>query len=209
MGLDEDVSALKETVQELILRLRHTPPVGTILLLAADAAPLDGYLVCDGAEYDVAKPENERLRSLLAVLRNTYGGDGVNTFRVPELRGEFLRVLDRGRGVDTGRALGQGQEAWTAMPRMPFLVSPSGDHRHSIVESGLHRHGSVYVGTKKGLHGNVTANATPCPDETAAIPEGGVHTHDMLLSGPHVHSIVGGDPETRPRNMALVGYIRW
>ncbi|EPL59592.1 hypothetical protein B382_25497 [Stutzerimonas stutzeri B1SMN1] len=36
-------------------------------------------------------------------------GDGVATFRGPEGRGEFLRVLDDGRGIDTGRAGGSRQ----------------------------------------------------------------------------------------------------
>ncbi|MFJ3447731.1 phage tail protein [Pseudomonas sichuanensis] len=36
-------------------------------------------------------------------------GDGAATFRVPELRGEFLRALDEGRGVDAARAAGSRQ----------------------------------------------------------------------------------------------------
>lgn len=36
-------------------------------------------------------------------------GDGALTFRGPEGRGEFLRLLDEGRGVDPGRALGSSQ----------------------------------------------------------------------------------------------------
>jgi hypothetical protein len=36
-------------------------------------------------------------------------GDGALTFRGPENRGEFLRVLDEGRGVDTDRAMGAFQ----------------------------------------------------------------------------------------------------
>lgn len=36
-------------------------------------------------------------------------GDGAATFRGPEGRGEFLRVLDEGRGVDVGRAMGSFQ----------------------------------------------------------------------------------------------------
>ncbi|NUT73457.1 phage tail protein [Pseudomonas sp. C1C7] len=36
-------------------------------------------------------------------------GDGSLTFRGPENRGEFLRVLDEGRGVDSGRDMGSAQ----------------------------------------------------------------------------------------------------
>ncbi|WP_433767285.1 phage tail protein [Pseudomonas putida] len=36
-------------------------------------------------------------------------GDGALTFRGPEGRGEFLRVLDEGRGVDSGREPGSAQ----------------------------------------------------------------------------------------------------
>lgn len=38
-------------------------------------------------------------------------GDGVNTFRVPELRGEFLRANDDSRGVDTDRVSGTSQDS--------------------------------------------------------------------------------------------------
>lgn len=36
-------------------------------------------------------------------------GDGAATFRGPEGRGEFLRILDESRGVDVGRAAGSSQ----------------------------------------------------------------------------------------------------
>ncbi|MDR0703042.1 MAG: tail fiber protein [Azoarcus sp.] len=36
-------------------------------------------------------------------------GDGVSNFRAPDLRGEFLRGWDNGRGIDPGRALGSFQ----------------------------------------------------------------------------------------------------
>lgn len=37
-------------------------------------------------------------------------GDGVSTFRGPELRAEFMRVLDESRGVDTNRVAGSWQK---------------------------------------------------------------------------------------------------
>lgn len=39
-----------------------------------------------------------------------YGtGDGSTTFNVPDLRGEFIRGLDAGRGVDANRSIGSAQ----------------------------------------------------------------------------------------------------
>jgi len=44
---------------------------------------------------------------LFAAIGTRYGaGDGFNTFNVPDLRGEFIRGWDDGRGVDRNRALG-------------------------------------------------------------------------------------------------------
>lgn len=38
-------------------------------------------------------------------------GDGATTFRIPEVRGDFLRVLDEGRGADASRVAGSFQYA--------------------------------------------------------------------------------------------------
>ncbi len=65
-----------------------------------------GWLKCNGAAVS---------RSLYAALYNvigtTYGaGDGSTTFNLPDFRGEFLRGLDDGRGIDTGRTIGAFQQ---------------------------------------------------------------------------------------------------
>lgn len=82
-------------------------PIGNIISFMGNAAPQD-YLICDGAEYNIADYK------LLAqhILNefgsyNHFGGDGVNTFAVPDLRGEFLRgtgtaARDTGSGDDVG-----------------------------------------------------------------------------------------------------------
>jgi|GEM_PF-4975440 len=56
-------------------------------------------------------------RSVYSELYSKYGtrfgaGNGSTTFNVPDLRGEFIRGWDNGRGVDVGRELGsvQGDE---------------------------------------------------------------------------------------------------
>lgn len=77
---------------------------GTIAYLAhANAA--NGWLKCNGAAVS-----RTTYAALFSIIGTTYGtGDGSLTFNLPELRGEFIRVLDDGRGVDAGRTLGSGQ----------------------------------------------------------------------------------------------------
>ncbi|WP_308184982.1 phage tail protein [Neisseria polysaccharea] len=48
--------------------------------------------------------------ALFQSIGTTYGaGDGRTTFNLPDLRGEFIRGWDDGRGIDSRRALGSGQ----------------------------------------------------------------------------------------------------
>ncbi len=77
---------------------------GEVAFFATAAAPA-GWLICNGQTVSRAT-----YADLFAAVGELWGaGDGVSTFKVPDLRGEFLRGADLGRGVDTGRALGSSQ----------------------------------------------------------------------------------------------------
>ncbi len=77
-------------------------PAGTVQHFANTVAPL-GYLACTGQTVSVTQyPE------LFTAIGFTYGGSG-STFNVPDLRGEFIRGLDAGRGVDPARVIGSAQ----------------------------------------------------------------------------------------------------
>ncbi|WP_147819740.1 phage tail protein [Salidesulfovibrio onnuriiensis] len=79
-------------------------PVGTVNAIAGAAIP-DGWLECDGAEVS-----RTQYADLFGQIGTIYGvGDGSSTFNLPDLRGEFIRGLDNGRGVDASRALGSEQ----------------------------------------------------------------------------------------------------
>lgn len=81
-------------------------PVGTIIPMAQATVPF-GYLECNGAP--VSRISYSMLFSSIGTV---YGnGDGVNTFNVPDLRGEFVRGWDHGRAIDIGRALGSTQSS--------------------------------------------------------------------------------------------------
>lgn len=80
-------------------------PIGTIISYMGTTAPQD-YLICDGTTYNIA--DYKQLSDFFAAQfgsANFFGGDGVTTFKVPDLRGEFLR------GTGTNGHSGQGNGA--------------------------------------------------------------------------------------------------
>ncbi|MXO72865.1 phage tail protein [Alteraurantiacibacter buctensis] len=77
---------------------------GEIKTWPTNSAPA-GYLECSGAAVS-----RTTYSALFAVIGTTFGsGDGSTTFNLPNLRGEFVRGWDNGRGVDSGRAFGSAQ----------------------------------------------------------------------------------------------------
>lgn len=97
---------------------------GTVLPFAGSVAP-SGWLLCNGQA--ISRTTH---KPLFDVIGTIYGaGNGSTTFNVPDLRGEFIRGLDNGRGIDSGRILGSDQEATGVHNRVgaatdgKFLVS--------------------------------------------------------------------------------------
>jgi len=74
---------------------RGTVPAGTVSAFAGATSPA-GYLLCDGGAIS-----RNIYSDLYAAIGTGYGaGDGSTTFNLPDLRGEFIRGLDGGRGID-------------------------------------------------------------------------------------------------------------
>jgi len=82
-------------------------PSGAVLPFAMSTAP-SGWLECNGLAVS-----RTLYASLFAAIGTTYGaGDSSTTFNLPDLRGEFIRGWDNGRGADTsGRVFGSAQVA--------------------------------------------------------------------------------------------------
>ena len=88
----------------IVTTAAQTVPAGSVFNFAASTAPT-GYLECSGAAVSRAT-----YAALFAVTSTTFGvGDGSTTFNLPDLRGEFVRGFDAGRGVDSGRTFGSAQ----------------------------------------------------------------------------------------------------
>lgn len=72
----------------------------------ARSTPPSGWLRADGSAVSRAQ-----YADLYAVIGTTFGtGDGISTFNLPDLRGEFVRGWDDGRGIDTNRQFGSYQK---------------------------------------------------------------------------------------------------
>ena len=172
-------------------RAENGTPPGTIVAFAAASVP-EGWLMCDGsARSSRDYPE------LAALLGSAWGTDfssncqsSTNTcdFELPELRGQFLR----GAGINRG-AVGTEEPGSTAMPMTtPFVTATGGQHDHV-----LHAAFGGDSGARAKITNGYSSSANPINVETRS---------SISMHNGHEHMIVGGDPETRPRNKA-VNYI--
>jgi len=69
------------------------PFIGAIFLIGANFAPYS-WALCDGRQ--IAISQNETLYTLIGT---TYGGDGLNTFNLPDLRGRVPIHQGQGPGL--------------------------------------------------------------------------------------------------------------
>jgi microcystin-dependent protein len=109
-------------------------PAGAIQLFAMNTVPT-GWLECNGSAVSRTTYAN-----LFAAIGETYGaGNGTTTFNLPDLRGQFVRGWDNGRGVDPGRAVGSQQNsANQAHTHSATATNPA--HTHGVTDPG-HGHG--------------------------------------------------------------------
>ncbi|MDF2885151.1 MAG: Tail Collar domain protein [Clostridiaceae bacterium] len=96
-GLDADLLDNKDST--------FLVPTGAVHAFAGGIIPI-GWLECNGSIIS-----RNTYNNLFSVIGTTYGaGDGSTTFKLPDLRGYFVRGYDHGAGVDSGRELGSTQQ---------------------------------------------------------------------------------------------------
>ncbi len=147
------------------LGVQVSPP-GQVAAFARTNAP-NGWLKANGAAVS-----RTTYSSLFAAIGTTFGaGDGSSTFNLPDLRGEFLRGLDDGRGVDPARTLGSAQ-AGTQIPVMTVskstattgaLVSPTASaltaDGNASYPTGMENQQSTSPGTYLGVNLSTIGNS--------------------------------------------------
>lgn len=177
--------------QEVIDLINNMQPAGEVAAFARSTPP-EGWLVCNGQA--VSRTTYARL---FAAVGTTFGaGNGSTTFRIPDLRGEFIRGWDNGRGADNGRVLGSAQSSQNLLHT----------HAGNTAEAGEHFHGGLDEYGFDASHGNgskLRADMGDGPPWSGIVrsARAGKHTHSFVTSGE-------GGNESRPRNIALLYCIR-
>ena len=108
-------------------------------------------------------------------------GDGAQYFRLPDLRGEFVRGWDGSRGIDTGRAFGSAQ------------ADEFRSHKHALPISGNADDMFENLSDTKRIRVTLVNDS----DWNNVF---GYHKDDYTASG---------GTETRPRNIALLPIIKY
>ncbi len=189
---------------------------GTIVAFAGSTNSLPpGWLICNGDVKD-----RVQFPALFEALGTIYGkGNRDGEFKLPDLRGMFLRGWSAGSDRDRDRGFGSVQGQSTAQPQNPLTVTIAGGdhshpHRHALARnqekggeslSDKPNQRMVVAGTR-GDSSKYVLVATP---EEANVGRTGPVT-DAEANGSHKHAVTvgGGDPETRPTNVAVLYIIK-
>ncbi|EJD5557041.1 phage tail-collar fiber domain-containing protein [Escherichia coli] len=139
------------------------------------ATPPTGWLKCNGAAFSAEEyPE----------LAKAYP-----TNKLPDLRGEFIRGWDDGRGIDAGRVLLSIQAGMLEKHRHPVVANDGYDSKEEWELAAIFRRAYTQG---KGLDGT-SAGGTLIPSPT-------LHTRGSIGNT--------GGSETRPRNIAFNYIVR-
>ncbi len=153
-------------------------PAGTVNYFANATAP-NGYLICNGQSVlSITYPE------LFTAIGYLYGGSGA-TFNLPDLRGEFIRGIDNGRGVNAGRVIGTNEAAST--------------HR----ELG----GTNTVGIINNWWSDSKLNVVSDATTTLTPPANGGQLVSPYIDNPS--TVLVYEFQHRPRNVALLPCIKY
>jgi len=162
-------------------------PTGSLTAFAATTAP-PGWVECDG------RAINRSVNSdLFNVIGTTFGnGDGSTTFNVPDLRGEFVRGWDDGRGVDSGRSFGSAQ--LDQMQRITGRIS----NRTAFVGDNVTENRGMVTGSENSSSRHTGGSTN----------SGGTFYFLDSANSPDARVSDTTDGETRPRNVALMYIIK-
>lgn len=178
-----------DQLRQAITLLSGSGEIGEGRIWFSETLPASGdWMECDGSSLLIVD-----YPALYGVLGNTWGTAPAGYFKLPDLRGAFLRGWDHGRGKDPDAALRTG-----------------GDHVGSSQPDAIKKHNHP-MGNGGGTQGSSALldyqawNTAGAP-YNAYTRDFGV-TSDTLI--PSAFDNVPQGLETRPANVAVMYIIRW
>lgn len=110
-SIDARIQKISDKIDEVVddvagsIAKVESIPAGAMIYTPLDKQPSEYWIKCDGRAVS-----RSAYPALFAYLGTEFGsGDGSTTFNMPDYRGCFLRILDEGRGYDSGRKIGTYQ----------------------------------------------------------------------------------------------------
>ena len=173
------------------IQTTYSNPVGTVIWYAGTGAP-GGYLKCNG---DTIANGSGTTQGTTADFSALYAVIGAT---LPDLRGEFVRGWDDGKGTDSGRSIRSTQTDQNKQHNhsATSAVTDSG-HTHSYT-SANHPTGS---GPEQNQGGNVEDRTTFNVAKTSGSTTTGISVATTIANE--------GGTEARPRNVALLACIKY
>lgn len=162
-----------------------TAYIGQIMPAAFGFVP-KGWAACDGSLLGIGQNQ-----ALFAILGTTFGGDGVRTFALPDLRGRAILGADQGQ-------IPAGQVAGAETVMLTASQMPSHSHAfHAATTDGSGR-GSAPA---NNVFGTATGNPAPmifAPPDTKDIP---------MSAGSNVQNNGGGAAHNNMQPYLVVNYV--
>lgn len=185
-------------------------PAGVLAFFANLSTPI-GWLKANGAAVSRTTYAN-----LFVEIGTTYGaGDGSTTFNLPEARGLFLRGLDDGRGIDSGRWIGSFQDSQNLWHNHTGITGVNNaDHTHAAWTDwqGSHAHYTSGAITASGAR-QISGGGSVAGTGDLWSSTTGSHGHNVGVGGAsnsHQHDIpADGGSETRVKNIAFYICIKY
>ena len=181
-------------------------PSGSVFCMAVATVP-SGYLECNGAAVS-----RTTYAALFAIIGTNYGtGNGSSTFNLPDLRGEFVRGFDNGRGADSGRSIASSQGASNASHNHSISASGTTSTKSltgsvNVISESFAGFGGSATGvfTKKGGFNTGGTPGGPDSNNTGGFDMDASHNHTVTVSG----TTGSQGSEARPRNVAMMYIIK-
>ena len=198
------------TQKQLLEVKNEATPIGTIASFGGLKVPA-GWLTCDGRI--VSRTDYPELFNAIGT---NWGGTADDGFKIPDLRGYFLRGIDSTKTVDpqsdlrtdldgnrvTGIRVGTYQTDATRMPAKPFATgNESNTHTHGYVDAHFAEVNCGNVPTK-----NLFGNRGPSDNDNGRCVTSQITAENDRS---HTHPITGGDIESRPKNAAVRFIIKY